>query len=168
MNIHPFLVHFPIALLVFYALFEFASAWCAGVRGAAWVERMKASLLGAGVAFGAIAAVFGALREESLESLGAPESLHSLMETHASFAILTLAVFLIPAAAYAVSWYTESGHVHGAIRRAARIVMRAPVRISLAAAGLILILITGALGAAIAHGPQTDVFVSFIYDIFIR
>jgi len=36
----------------------------------------------------------------------------------------------------------------------------------LALLGLVLIIITGGLGAAIVYGPNVDPFVNFIYSIF--
>ena len=42
-----------------------------------------------------------------------------------------------------------------------------PVAMVWAVLGLAAISITGALGAAIAHGHDSDPFVSFIYQIFI-
>jgi uncharacterized membrane protein len=172
MNIHPLFVHFPIALLVVYSLLEIVP----GIRSRAWAQSAKVACLYIGV-LGAIAALItGGMAEELVEG-SHPRAY--ILEVHAPLAGLTSLIYLILAAAYLVRTFDTLGwgeRIAGDSR-----ILRAlwefkkrfwrPIRESwvtpvLALAGLVGMVMTGALGAAIVYGPSVDPVASFVYHLF--
>ena len=86
LRFHPMLVHFPIALLFTSVLFDAAGAWFKRESfrdGALW-------LLILGLLGGAAAAIAGDWAEEAAEKAGIAES---MIETHETFAFVTLGIF---------------------------------------------------------------------------
>ncbi len=171
MNLHPLLVHFPIALLSLYALIECASY--------IFFRRHEKLVLikGVLVIFGAITTLptilFGMYAEEML---GEQEVIHEVIETHEAFAIITFLIFAILASAYAlrlshgtafklfvISRWILFKKIYD-IKYALALHMTdgwfAPV---VAAIGFISLVITGALGAIITRGPEADIITSFVY-----
>lgn len=171
MNLHPLFVHFPIALLSLYALIECASY--------IFFRRNEKLVLikGVLVILGAITALptilFGMYAESML---GSEEIIHEVTETHEAFAIITFLIFALLATAYAlrlshgtafklfvISKWLLFKKIYD-IKYALALHMTdgwfAPV---VAAIGLISLVITGALGAAITRGPEADAIVSFVY-----
>ena len=180
MNIHPLFVHFPIGILVLYALIELGSVlFC---RQSLFVKQLKGVLVLVGAASALVAASFGDSAEELLRAnptlLGHVVDL-KLVETHAMFAGLTILTFGLLAAAYLVwfvehstfgskpflqsGWVAKLWHLLQAI---GRFIRRPWLAALLALAGLVAITITGGLGAAIVYGPAVDPFVQIIYNLF--
>lgn len=177
MNFHPLLVHFPIALWSVYALLEIATLWWR--RFDARVRWLKGVL----VVLGTIAAVptiiFGGYAEE-LIGKGASERIHRLIEAHEAFALSAFVVFLVISLAYAFYLTHNPERVALVFSRwgwgvyvrrlydwkvllAQHMVERWFVKV-LAAVGLVLLTIAGALGAAVAHGTESDILVSAVVD----
>ena len=93
-NLHPAVVHFPIALLTVAVAFDAA---CLVLRRQAWLDRCAAALYALG-ALGAWAAYLAG--DEAAEGLGiVPAAVGRLIDEHEEWALRTLITFAIVAAA---------------------------------------------------------------------
>ena len=165
MNSHPVFVHFPIGILVLYAVFEIARIKI--ITRQPWYFELKAVLSIIGTLAAYVTATTGELAEEIIENI-APDTM-ALVETHSMYAVITIVLFSILAASYLFEWLKKT-HTLTALTRlplfgvlSTFIQRSAPL---IAFAGLCTITITGGLGAAIVYGPQTDPFVAIIYNTF--
>lgn len=164
MNIHPIFVHFPIALLTFYALFEIF-AW-KKISSMSWWIYVKATLLFAGTLSGFVALNTG---EGAEHIIGGSK----LIETHATFATASIWLFVVLSVVYLIRFVLESGYIinfpkiqhvlNGIQNYINKYSFLVPV---IAFIGLVVITITGALGGAIVYGPDIDPVVSFVYHLF--
>ena len=163
MNIHPIVVHFPIAFLVVYALCELLRF--RKITGQPYWFYLKAFLVIVGILGALVAYQAG----EAIEHLFEAEY-GEVVRVHAFFARISSAIFAILAASYFIAWLNRLKTINSSFwRMLTRIqvfVLETPIAIVLAIIGLSAISITGALGAAIAHGPDSDPFVSFVYKLF--
>jgi len=175
MNIHPFFVHFPIALFIVYSVLEIVVYAWPTLRRPLWVFPVKAFLLFCGVLAALVALATGGIAEDLIE--GSARSY--ILEVHSPFAGATTLLYLVLAAAYLVRIFQMKGwgnQLFGSNRffspilrlkeYLAHLVLDTGMLPMLAFLGLIGITITGALGAAIVYGPNTDPFVSFVYHLF--
>ncbi len=165
MNIHPAFVHFPIALLIVYAVLE-----CIRPRYVmhyrSWHD-IKATfvILGTLSAFAALST--GEMAEETIEP-----TQHQLVELHSLFASISTWIFAVLALTYLIAVITEHIPVLSSQRwwktvaSIGAFVERSYIAISLAVLGIICLTITGALGGALVYGPDVDPIVSFIYHLF--
>lgn len=162
MDLHPLVVHFPVALLSLYAVAE--------------CLRFKRLLLESGwfVAKGVLL-IIGSLT--SFIALGTGEIAEelrgesALIEAHSAWATATAWIFGVLAVLYLITlimrykpeWALRI-KVASIGAYAQRIVAHWAVAI-VALAGLAALTITGALGAALVHGPNIDPAVSVIYTM---
>lgn len=167
MNIHPLLVHFPIAFFVIYSVLELISF--GAIKKQPFWFYVKAVLVFSGVLGALMAGITGKLAEASYPQLSRLISLHSSVNELAS------AVFVLIALAYFISWLKKSGFSFSRLGGLSKpvlfyenIVLKTPFVYLLAISGLILISIGGALGGAIVYGPDFDPFTYFIYSLFLR
>lgn len=174
MNIHPLIVHFPIALLTIYSLLEVGAYCLPALRRQEWISPVKSFLLFVGVLAVFAGLVTGGIAEELL---GGPET--SVLEMHSSFAGATAVLYFFIAAAYLVRIFDTKGwgdrivgthtfliRIWGGKKYIARHILDTwflPVLALLAFASMT---VTGALGAVLVYGPNIDPFVSFIYHVF--
>ncbi|MBI5913541.1 hypothetical protein HY839_03850 [Candidatus Azambacteria bacterium] len=167
MNIHPLFVHFPIGLLVLYAVLEILplTRW---YPQAPW-GAVKTVLL----IFGAAGAVAASGTGEIAEKLLANEGAEELIEVHKKFATMATLIFGALAYAYFVRWISEHHRIFEGrlrplsfLRTIADIIMMRWAAVILALIGLMAITITGGLGAAIVYGPDADPLVTIIYSLF--
>jgi len=176
MNIHPFFVHFPIALLTVYSLLELGSYFFLSVRRQAWVFPVKAFLLFVGVLAALVALATGGIAEDLIE--GTTRSY--ILEVHSSVAGVTTLLYVILAATYLVrifdvkGWGARIASMNRLFawswnikRRFWNFFLNSWLMPFVALLALIGIIITGALGAAIVYGPDIDPAVSFIYHLFL-
>jgi len=168
MNIHPLFVHFPIALLSIYGFFEVIriKAW----QNTTWIRPLKTVLIVVGVTFAYISLSTGEVAEHALKD----RSLRDLVEKHSFFADVTTYLFLFPAISYLFEGILTTSFANKIPEVIKKImiwynikIMATPLKIILAILGVIAVFITGALGGAIVYGPDTDPFVSFIYNVLL-
>lgn len=167
MNIHPLLVHFPIAFFVTYSIFELIPF--KRIKKQSFWFYIKAIFVILGVLGAGAAVISGKLVENQFPDRKVLINLHSTINELASF------VFVIIAVAYFISWIKKSGISFSRLGGLSKpilfyenIVLQTPLVYFLAITGLILISIGGALGGAIAYGPDFDPFTHFTYSLFFR
>ncbi|MFZ2804398.1 MAG: DUF2231 domain-containing protein [Patescibacteria group bacterium] len=174
MNFHPILVHFPVALFTIYALLEIVSLTRLGKLPYAFYVKAIFVILGA---LSSVPALIAGLAIKPL--FGGDPTLVHLVNTHETFAIMTSVLFAILALAYVVAWiHKDLPNWHpkspGMSKmwdlkvRVAQMVLKPVCIIPLALIGLGLVTVTGALGGAIAYGPNVDPAVSLIYKLLIK
>ncbi len=168
MNVHPFIVHFPIALLTLYSLFEFfpLERWYPRV---VWQD-IKAIL----VCFGGVglltALITGQLAESSLIARASGNILH----LHKLFAGASTAIFGLVALAYFIQWvFNKHTDLSRTLKRNfpligaySKFMLKRWVVMLFAFAGFVALSITGALGVMIIYGPNGDFITQFIYQLF--
>lgn len=153
MNLHPALVHFPIALLTIYALME-CLRFKKLMQWEPWFY-----LKGAFVILGFLSSVVTYFSGNEIQNeFSRVASLAHLVEVHSNFATVTVLVFGLIAAAYLVVWAKWKP-----LEAIAKRLLSGYIVVPLALVGLALVTITGALGGAIAFGPEIDPVVSVIY-----
>ncbi len=169
MNIHPLFVHFPIGLLVLYAVLELLplARW---YPQAPWIA-IKTILSLAGAVGAVVASGTGDIAKEAWGDAGA----HDLIEVHEKFALMTTFIFSAIAYSYFIRWVSAQhkifeGRLHSFafLGSIADIIAKRWIVVLLALGGLIAITITGGLGAAIVYGPYADPMVTIIYSLFIQ
>lgn len=173
MNIHPLIVHFPIALLAVYSLLEILSVVSRRLRTTSWAHAVKTFLILTGVVAAVAALITGGLIEDAIRESN-PRAY--ILSVHAPVAALTTLLYLILAAAYVVRLFDRRGWSARIVGRN-RLLNRV-LRLKRFLAGLVLdtwvrpvvatlaffgLLVTGALGAAMVFGPNVDPFVSLVY-----
>lgn len=168
MNLHPVLVHFPIALLTIYAVLELASLM-KPVRERAYVFYVKSSVL----LLGALAAVPTYVTGYIQLGTAQPGTeLYRAMIMHYRFATVTLIIFGFLALAYASAWLLREWAAlpEAWKRRLAwhRKVTESPFAAVLALCGLVAVTVTGALGGAMVYGPDIDPIVSILYKLLVK
>ncbi len=168
-NIHPLLVHFPIAFLGLYAVTEIARFKFL-TRQPYWFY-VRATLVIAGAAMVWPTIIAGGLMEEQFKGT----SLQKVIDVHSSFGAFTGLLFSIIGAAYILEWYrlmkssaNANGYRPSVLVRIGSWLVNSKLIILLALIGLVTITITGALGASMVYGPNSDPFVKIIYQAFIH
>ncbi len=169
MNIHPLLVHFPIALLTIYVLLELIRP-SRLLASREW-RVLKTTLL--------ILGTLGAWAAAATGDFG--KSLYPLMREviaeHEMFGETTTAVFSLLSLIYIFdllqSWCGERmlatfGRFWTFLKRAREILFPGAVIVIIAIIGFVLLLITGALGGTIVYGPHSDFFVTFVNKVLFQ
>ena len=170
LNLHPALVHFPIALLTMYALIEVARF--NRLQNHPHTFSLKAFLC----VVGTLSLTATYFTGEAIKEAFAVGDLALLVERHATFALASHVIFIILAMGYLGEvafrslseksfWNTFIG---GSIHRFTKTITSKYVAPCFALFGLTTLTITGALGGAIVHGPEIDPVVHFIYRLFVR
>ena len=172
MNIHPAIVHFPVALLTLYAILELIPVRLYTKSSWSWVHPVKVFLLFFGVVFAKIALLTGETLEHAVRQ-NVPQILY-LVERHSFFANITITIFGLLALAYLfeLSFVKRlrikfPKWIEYIISVYLKIFCR-PVRVLLALGGLIAVSITGALGGSLAYGFSNDPFTAFVYHLFFK
>jgi uncharacterized membrane protein len=172
MNIHPIFVHFPIALLTLYSIMEILQF--KALRNSRVWKIIKATFLVLGTLGSFAALITGEAAEELLGG-------NALIEKHSAYGTLSAIVFAVIAVVYSIrlintenatlkDWFWNTRYVRTAwevLSRISDFIMdRWYILFVIGIIGLVLISITGALGGAIAYGPDADPFVSVVYHLF--
>lgn len=162
-NIHPLLVHFPIAFLLLYSLLRILpfDRWFPKVS---WREIRFVVLLA-----GVLGAFFANTTGEVAEHIARPD--HKIVETHAFFALLSTWVYgllclgevlfftnsflskKIPSSAISVLSFVE------------RILTNKAITMFLALSGVVAISITGMLGGVMVYGVSADPLAPFVLKL---
>ena len=163
MNIHPLFVHFPIGLLVCYSLLEIACLLFPVIRRSSWSFSVRVFLALFGILWAVPTIITGLLAKELVTVPGSPSPVLAL---HQTFALSTVATYAVAALAYLIAvWGKKTMKTEGVYRAAERFIA-SPLASLFALSGMVLITITGGLGAAMVYGPDIDPFVKFIYSLF--
>lgn len=169
MDLHPMIVHFPIALLTIYALMELIRPKKL-LQQESWVY-IKATFLILGT-LGAFAALSSG--EIAADTYGETD----LVETHEAWAGATTTIFGILAGLYVLFfidkfWSKKIPKTAKKLKKYWTIIMKIDYFflnsfiIYLAViAGLIALTITGALGGAMVHGTEKDPIIAIVYNLF--
>lgn len=169
-NFHLIAVHFPIAFLTLYAVLEIIS-----------LRRMRA--LGYWWHLKAILAIVGTIAlwgtRQTGEMIEAEFAyIKNVVEVHALWANCTTGIFTVLGVSYAIAWINRS-YGEAIVRiswlvavwklfvKISAVVLSRGVSSILAGLGLVAITITGALGGAIANGPDIDPIVRIVYRFLI-
>ena len=164
MDFHPIFVHFPIALLTVYSLFELIRF--KKVLDNPIVFGMKALLLILGTAAALVALETGDLAKQ----MHAVRS--QAVQTHEFFAQVTAILFSVLASGYIWKVLSSSGLNFGSLgkllNRISHFLIETWFAPLIALAGLVALTITGALGAYMVYGAGIDPFVNFIAKLLIK
>jgi len=152
MNLHPIVVHFPIAFLLFYGLFELISVKKLMAKPYWFYVKAVFIILGA---LGAVASYLTG--EGGLISAGRS----ALVEVHANFALATMVLSIFLALVYIVAWFGRDKFQLVAWK----FLVNRGAMIPLAIAMIALIVITGGLGGAIVYGTDFDPLMKPIFQL---
>ncbi len=171
MNIHPVIVHFPVALLTIYALMELLRF--KKISAQPYWFYTKAIFLFIG-GLGSLAAL--QTGEWAADALGKSAKMSEVLQRHEFFAKASIITFGILAVSYLILWLEREQftpwikfELFRKIWRIkvgfAKFVVETKLVILLALAGLLFITITGGLGGIMVFGPSADPFFGFIYQL---
>ena len=172
MNPHPFIVHFPVAFLSVYCLLELVRIRY--ITSAFYWFYIKASMVIIGTVGAGAAYLSGEIAEELYGET-------QLVEIHSKFAKLSVVIFGLIAALYVISWLSRlelvqklenyfglnENRFYVFFRRIPNYLTDSFIMVLPALAGLVCIVITGALGGALVYGPDVDPAVRIIYDLVV-
>ena len=170
-DLHPIVVHFPIALLTLYSVLEVLRL--PFIARQMWIFYTKALLLIVGF-IGTYAAIeTGERAAESFE--GTPTM--QVVELHERFANFSFVVYGVLAMLYLIAWIHRDGFdakcpkallpVWKVALKVSSFLWKWPVLVLLALLGFVLLSITGAFGGALVYGPDAAPFVRFLYSLFL-
>jgi uncharacterized membrane protein len=171
-DIHPIIVHFPIALLTIYSVIEVLRF--KKLNNLPYLFYVKAVLLIVGFLGAEIALATGEVAQHLLKS----PSLRTLIHTHSTYAGIATFIFGVLAVIYLILWVSKTecwskallkqgtGVILQKIQSVAELLYKNIVPIC-AVLGLIAITITGALGGAIVYGKDIDPIVTFFYNLTV-
>lgn len=152
MDLHPILVHFPVALLLLYGIFELVSV--RKLMAKPYWFYIKAIL----VIFGALGAIVSAMTGE--EGVHYGEHI-ALIDAHANFAGATVVLSIFIALVYLVAWFARDKFQLFAWKFLANRGAMIPLSIAM----IVVILITGGLGGAIVYGTDFDPLMKPIFQL---
>lgn len=160
-NIHPILVHFPIAFFLLYSLLRILpfQRWLPKVS---W-QHIRLVVLVAGVLGAMAASATGELAEELVR----PD--HRLVETHAFFASASTWIYvllLVGEILFVINPYLAVRFFSNPILKIftffERILTNKFIAILLAVLGVLAITLTGLLGGAMVYGTSADPLAPFV------
>ncbi|HEY4512510.1 MAG TPA: DUF2231 domain-containing protein [Candidatus Paceibacterota bacterium] len=166
MNIHPLIVHFPVALLFIYSILEIARFKL--IKNIAQIFYIKASFVIIGAVMSYAAFITGNIAKGLVPSSG----INNILLSHERFAKLTIFIFSVAAIGYLIRWTLEISfekipqNFRNFLTSISNVILSPFVSVALALMGLITLSITGILGGTMVYGPTTDPFAGFLYPFF--
>ncbi|MDP2651194.1 MAG: hypothetical protein Q8O98_01235 [bacterium] len=151
-DFHPLIVHFPIALLTLYSLFEIVSI--RKLQEKPYWFYVKAVF----VIFGALGAIAMVITGQFATYFVRGEALAVM---HQQFALASAILSTIIAIMYALAWFGDPRN----LPMLGKFLFNRGVMIPLAIAGLIIIFITGGLHGAITFGTDFDPLMKPIFEL---
>ncbi len=155
-NIHPIIVHFPVAMLFVYSIVKILplKKWFPSV---AWKDIERLLLL-----VGVLGACAALITGETAEHLVRPN--HQLVEAHSTFATIATYVYGALLAGEFAAIINAKNYIYGKswqwvsaiLRLVERVLCNKVFSVILAIAGFIAISVTGMLGGVIAYGLTAD------------
>lgn len=168
MNIHPLIVHFPIALLSVYSLLEVIRRFTPGHK---WLHARAVLVI-----TGTIGAFFSLSSGETAEHLYQNRDLHAVLEMHSLMANITTWIYAILAACYLLHWLkvdVNQQKLPGFVRtiidglsKVSSVILRTPLAPLLALIAFLALGFVGGLGGILVYGPEFDPVTSLIYSTF--
>ena len=165
MNIHPLLVHFPIALLCLYVLFEIIRI--KKLQHATYWFYTKAIL----IITGTISGLFTLLSGDTAEHAYRGASSRDLIELHSNFAGASMFIFGALALVYIITWlrmehFLIQNTYMRSVYKYTNYFYKPWIMITLAIIGFVLLGITGTLGGALVYGSHADIFTETLFNLF--
>ncbi len=159
MNIHPLVVHFPIALLTLYSVLEVTRRW---TKQNYW-KPMRAVLVCVGT-FGA----FMSLQTGEIAEHAYGSGMNNVLETHSTMANVTTYVYAFMAAMYVLDVLEARGYLKSVawLTSIKNTVLRSPLADVFAIIGFVALGLVGALGGILVYGPEADFVTSLVYKAF--
>lgn len=175
MDLHPIIVHFPVALLTIYSLMELIRNKKL-LKSESWFY-VKATFLIIGVIGALVALGSGDVAAHQLTD----NNLRNVIEVHEGVAGATTTIFGILAIAYILSFIDKKlkkiiterigpglTKAYNILIKISNFISRTNFVIILAISGLVLLTLTGALGGLIVYGPNADPLTQLVYQLFFN
>ncbi len=170
MNVHPIFTHFPVALLTLYSLMEFIRFKKIILKPYWFYVKAVFVICGTGIGYATFLSGYVLRDDYKLESIV------KVINTHMWFAVGTLVIFNLLSLGYIIAWLEREGILSAASSSSIakfflgvkNILHSNWFCVIGAILGFVGIMITGALGGALAYGRDVDPMVDFIYGILIR
>lgn len=170
MNLHPIVVHFPIALLSVYSLIEIYRRW--KPSHASKLEITRVLLLVIGIIGGRIALATG----EGIEAMYNGNELEKIVQAHAAAAntsivlyTILLVIVLIPMLQQRIKrWIPVQYHHY--LDRLIRVINRFEAyhtRQVIAIVALLALLVTGALGGGLVYGSDVEPLTTILFKLIL-
>lgn len=173
MDLHPIIVHFPIALLTIYGLMELIRPKKL-LNNESWFYVKSAFVI-----IGTIGAFFSLASGDVAAHQFADKSMRQVIEVHESLASISTTIFTILGATHILTGIDRKFKkkidkcYEGKLEKPWKylikiknIIYNTPFMWILAIAGLVAITMTGALGGALVYGPNADPIISIVYNLF--
>lgn len=152
--LHPSVVHFPIALLTLYSFLEFVSLYKPFAKA---LNTTKMILVFAGTFMTLVARELG----EHDASQFTQES--NILELHEEISLYVVVFFGLLALSYTLSFLINRKKIKKS--GITNLLTSQYARSILSLIGLATLMVVGALGGAMVHGPKADPWVRFITSI---
>lgn len=173
MDLHPIIIHFPIALLTIYGLLEL-------IRPKKLLENKSWFYVkSAFVILGVISIFFALSSGDVASSQFADKTMHKVIEVHENLASISATIFTILAATYLLTWMDwefkeKINKAHNGklekpwkyLIKIKNLIHNTPLIWILAIIGLVAITMTGALGGALVYGLDKDPLIAITYNLF--
>lgn len=166
LNIHPILVHFPIAFLSLYAILEIFRF--KALTKQSFYFPFKAILVSLGVMSASAAILTGKIIQSQFSD-------QHMVGLHEHINEAATVVFALIAFAYLLTWarqalpdtFTKSPTLSALSQSVEKLILRPLILIPLALLGLILITLGGAIGGIVAFGANIDPMTNFLYSLLV-
>ncbi len=168
LNVHPLMVHFPIAILSLYAVAELLHFRALTARE--WWFNFKAIL----VIVGSIAALATIQTGQWIKGIFPRSSpMHQVLQLHSSMAVTTGWIFCALAVVYIFSLLNRNDFLSegkslqflAPLGRLCNWLVKSPLIALIALVGLGTLILTGTLGGILVYGPDLDPATRFVYQL---